>query len=326
MILLPRERPERREEGIPFGADLDEAQIEWARLEQTKAPKVVRFTKELFDRHEREFIPTKMPRTQADNRSELKHLRRAFDNTPIEAITPHVVAQYRDARTAKVRGNREIALLPHVFTMAREWGYTDRENPCARVRRNKEKARDYYAASDVWAALYARACQELRDAMDLAYLTGQRPADMLKVCTGDLEGEFLLVAQGKTTKKLRIRFEENGQRTGLGAFVDDLLERRKLAGITSSRLITNANGVRLSYAMLRNRWQEARAAAMQKAIEAGDAPLAQRIEQFRFSDIRPKAASEIDDLTDASKLLGHSKEQITNTVYRRVGEVVSPTR
>lgn len=117
-----------------------------------------------------------------------------------------------------------------------------------------------------------------------------------------------------------------GQRTGLGTFIDDLLERRKLAGITSSRLITNPDGVRLSYAMLRNRWQESRAAAMQAAIDAGDSPLAHRIKQFRFSDIQPKAASEIDDLTDASKLLGHSKEQITKTVYRRVGEVVSPTR
>lgn len=128
----------------------------------------------------------------------------------------------------------------------------------------------------------------VRDAMDLAYLTGQR--------------------------------------TGPGTFIDDLLERRKLAGITSSRLITNPDGVRLSYAMLRNRWQESRAAAMQAAIDAGDSPLAHRIKQFRFSDIQPKAASEIDDLTDASKLLGHSKEQITKTVYRRVGEVVSPTR
>ncbi|WP_069865495.1 hypothetical protein [Pseudomonas citronellolis] len=118
---------------------------------------------------------------------------------------------------------------------------------------------------------------------------------------------------------------ERRRQVEVGTFIDDLLERRKLAGITSSRLITNPDGVRLSYAMLRNRWQESRAAAMQAAIDAGDSPLAHRIKQFRFSDIQPKAASEIDDLTDASKLLGHSKEQITKTVYRRVGEVVSPT-
>lgn len=39
-----------------------------------------------------------------------------------------------------------------------------------------------------------------------------------------------------------------------------------------------------------------------------------------------KAASEINDLSEASVLLGRSKEGITKRVYRRVGEVVSPTK
>ncbi|MNZ31980.1 hypothetical protein D3C78_492990 [compost metagenome] len=55
---------------------------------------------------------------------------------------------------------------------AREWGLTEKENPCARVRWNKEKPRDYYAAEDVWEAVYAVAVQEFKDAMDLAHLTG----------------------------------------------------------------------------------------------------------------------------------------------------------
>jgi transketolase len=39
-----------------------------------------------------------------------------------------------------------------------------------------------------------------------------------------------------------------------------------------------------------------------------------------------EAASEIDDIKDAQKLLAHSDSQITKTVYRRVGERVKPTR
>lgn len=311
---------------IPLGSDLDDAKVEWARLERATIPKVVRHMKELFDRYEREIIPTKAPRTQSDNLGELRFLRKAFDGAKIESITPQVVAQYRDGRKAKTRGNREIALLSHVFTMAREWGYIAGENPCARVRRNKEKPRDYYAADDVWSAVYGFACQELRDAMDLAYLTGQRPADTLKVSMGDLIDQYLLVAQGKTSTKLRIRLIEGDEPTGLGLFIEQLKERRALAGIKSSRLITNSSGLRLSYAMMRNRWDEARSKAATKAAEDGDSPLAERIKQFRFSDIRPKAASEIEDLTDASNLLGHTKEQITKKVYRRVGQVVSPTK
>lgn len=77
--------------------------------------------------------------------------------------------------------------------------------------------------------------------------------------------------------------------------------------------------------MLRNRWDEARAKAVQQAIGAHDHELAKMIRQFQFRDIRPKAASEI-GLDHASRLLGHSKEDITRKVYRRVGEVVMPTK
>lgn len=183
-----------------------------------------------FDRYEREIIPTKSPRTQHDNRAEMKQLRKVFEQAPIDAITPQVVAQYRDARTAKTRGNREIALLSHVWNIAREWGLTEKENPCARVRRNKEKVRDYYAGEQVWAAVYQAAPPELRDAMDLAYLTGQRPADTIKMATTDIAGGYLLVGQNKTDKRLRIRLRDGEAATGLGVFLEGLMERRALAG------------------------------------------------------------------------------------------------
>jgi len=314
----------RRE--IPLGSDLQDAKVEWARLERKAVPKASHLMGAIFDRYERDIIPGKAARTRRDNAAELKQLRAAFETAPIDAITPQVVAQYRDARSAKTRGNREIALLSHVFNVAREWGLTEKENPCARVRRNKERPRDYYAAEDVWAAVYQVAVPELKDAMDLAYLTGQRPADTIKASTGDIAGEFLLVRQGKTDKRLRIRLQQDGQPTGLGVFVEALLERRSLAGIRTSQLITNASGLRMSHAMLRNRWDEARERAAAAALQAGDQALAERIRQFQFRDIRPKAASEIEDLTRASRLLGHSEQEITRQVYRRVGEIVSPTK
>ncbi|CAK9889806.1 hypothetical protein PS652_02637 [Pseudomonas fluorescens] len=49
-------------------------------------------------------------------------------------------------------------------------------------------------------------------------------------------------------------------------------------------------------------------------------------QQFQFRDIRPKAASEIEDISQASRLLGHSTQEITKRVYRRVGKVVSPSK
>ncbi|MCY1308214.1 hypothetical protein D9M70_582030 [compost metagenome] len=74
--------------------------------------------------------------------------------------------------------------------------------------------------------------------------------------------------------------------------------------------------------MLRIRFDDASA----KALEELDEQLAVAIHQFQFRDIHPKAASEIDDLARASKLLDHTDKRITETVYPRVGEVVDPTR
>ncbi|MCY1460288.1 hypothetical protein D9M71_778370 [compost metagenome] len=96
-------------------------------------------------------------------------------------------------------------------------------------------------------------------------------------------------------------------------------------GIKSSTLITNASVLRMSQQMLRNRWDEARGKAAAKASTEGDTALATSIREFQFRDIRPKAASEI-ELNHASRLLGHSTEEMTRKVYRRVGEVVKPTK
>jgi integrase len=114
----------------------------------------------VFDRYERDIIPTKAP----------------------------------------VRANREIALLSHVWNMAREWGYTAKENPVKGVRKNKEKPRDFYADDAVWSAVYAAACVELQDAMDLNYLTGQRPADVLKMRLADIKDGAIEVQQNKTSE------------------------------------------------------------------------------------------------------------------------------
>lgn len=306
---------------IPLGSNLNEAKRKWAELECKPAPVETGLMKIIFDRYEQEIIPTKAIRTQKDNGHELKQLRAVFDLAPVDALTPQHIAQYRDKRSAKVRANRELALLSHIFNMAREWGYTSKENPCRGVRKNKENPRDYYADNEVWAAVYDIACEELRDAMDIAYLTGQREADVLKfLMPGKTESE-LATKQGKTGKKLRIRLiDENGQPNELAKIVEKIRSRPRK--ISSMYLVAMPSGQPMTYAMLRKRFEDARELASQNA----ETPLlALKIRQFQFRDIRPKAASEI-ELDHAQKLLGHSKGQITETVYRRVGEVVKPTK
>lgn len=310
---------------IPLGTDLNEAKRKWAELECKPAPVETGLMRVIFNRYERDIIPTKAPKTQKDNIGCLVKLRKVFDTAPINAITPQHIALYRDERgaDAPVRANREIALFSHVWNLAREWGYTAKENPVKGVRKNKEKPRDYYADDAVWGAVYAVACVELQDAMDLNYLTGQRPADVLKMRLADIKDGAIEVQQNKTKKKLRILLDDGGICTELGKVIDRIKGReRKVASLF---LIATPAGTALNQWTLRTRFDDARAEAVKVAIKAGDDALADRIKAFQFRDIRPKAASEM-DLGHASKLLGHTEHEITEKVYRRVGETVKPTR
>lgn len=309
---------------ISLGTDFDLARLKWAELEAQEKPLDLLKMKGIFARYVRDILPKKAPRTQKDNIAELRKLSAVFDDAPIDAITPAMIAQYRDKRSAKTRANREIALLSHIFNTAREWGLTEKPNPCLGIRRNKEKPRDYYATDAVWAAVYKEALPELKDAMDLAYLTGQRPADVLAMRQSDIDGDFLLVKQGKTGKRLRILLMMEGQLNSLGLLIEHMIERNKKH--ISLHFILNQHGRRVSQEMLRNRWDDARETARLKAIAEKRPELAAQIAHFQFRDIRPKAASEIVSVADASLLLGHSKEGITERVYRRIGAIAKPSK
>lgn len=116
--------------------------------------------------------------------TELAQLYKFFDAppAPIEQITPQHVRQFMDWRKdAPVRANREKALFSHIFNKAREWGYTAAPNPCAGVKGFTERGRDAYIEDVTYKAVWDAADWPTRDAMDLAYLTGQRPADVLKM-------------------------------------------------------------------------------------------------------------------------------------------------
>lgn len=308
-----RDTDGRRRE-IPLGTDLAAAKLKWAELEQQ--PAAAGTMRQVFDRYERELIPTMARATQEGKRKHLAKLRPFFGDAPIDAITPHHIALYRDGRSAKVSANRELATLSHCFNLAREWGHTRVENPCRGVRKNKEKPRDFYADADVWAAVYAQAGETLRDAMDLAYLTAQRPGDVLRMTVGSIADGMLEVAQGKTGKRLRIRIEGE-----LKAVIDRITSRpRKVRNLA---LVAAEDGGGMTVYKLWHLFNDARAAA----VEAADSDaLAEKIQAFQFRDIRAKAASDIEDIKAAKGLLAHSSEELTRRVYVRKPKVVSPVR
>jgi integrase len=151
----------------------------------------------IASRYRREVFPRKAPQTQRDKETELKNLEAVFGDVPIDKIKPHHVRRYLDTRglKAKVRANREKALLSHVFNCAREWGYTDAPNPCAGVKGHREAGRDRYVEDSEFRSVYERAHFTVQDAMDLAYLTSQRPVDVLKLQRSDIRDGALWITE-----------------------------------------------------------------------------------------------------------------------------------
>lgn len=313
---------------IPLGTDLNEAKRKWAEFEHQPVPKDSRLISFIFDRYQREVFPLRAPRTQRDYRDCLEKLRPVFGMMAIDDLRPHHIAMYRDKRSAKVRANREISLLSHIFNKAREWGYTYHENPVRGIEKNKESPRSNYVDPEIWSAVYEFASDELKDAMDLAYLTGQRQADVLKMSERDLIDGALVVTQNKTGRKLRILLHhEDGSSTELAAVVARIRSRPRK--VKSMYLVATPDGQRLSQYKLRSRFEAARAAAGNAALAMGTPEMdevAERVRDFQFRDIRPKAATDIADLAAASRLLGHTHQEITKKVYIRRGETVKPTR
>lgn len=226
---------------------------------------------------------------------------------PIDAILPMHIREYMDIRgqTAKVRANREKALLSHMFNKAREWGYTAAQNPCQGVKGFREAGRDRYVTDDEFSRVKGHAHHTVADAMDLALLTGQRPADVLKLRRTDVRDGALWIVQNKTGARLGI--EVTGE---LAALLERINSRPKRA--ISPFIIQDEDGQPLSQFALRSRFDKARRAAGVS---------------FQFRDLRAKAATDTGDLAHSQKLLAHKNRDMTeHYVRQRKGERVKPLR
>jgi integrase len=302
---------------IPLGKDYVLAVAKWAELTQSKTPAdgVVTF-RYAWERYLRDVIPTKSATTQKDNHREAAWLLKFFEDAPFNSIEPVHVRQYLDWRIAKVRANREKALFSHIWNFAREKGLTNKPNPCAGIKGNKETGRDVYIDDRLYAAVWECAEEPLRDALDLAYLLGQRPADILKIKRADISDGAVHVQQNKTKKK--VRFSIEGE-------LATLLKRINARKVTGIALINNAKGAAMTKSMLRGAFDRAREAAIKKYPHMAD-----DIANYQIRDLRAKAGTDTEEVLGmqaAQDQLGHTTPTMTaHYVRHRRGKLVKPTK
>jgi integrase len=313
---------------LPLGQDYVEAVRKWADLEGGNASKraAVAITfRYVAEKYQAKVLPTKAPRTQKDNLSELAKLYEYFDNppAPLDSIEPHLIAQYRDWRKV-TRSTQELALFSHIWNWSREQGYTAKPNPTVGVKRNRAKGRgDIDISEDMFNAVYVQADQPTKDAMDLAFLAGQRPGDSLRFKEQDIKDGALWLRQGKTGTPVRVEIIGELKKVidrimTRKAAIDSTPAKKGKTKVRSFALVVNETGQALTYSALDGRFGKAREAAK---IGTHD---------FQFRDLRAKAATEVEEtrgMEQAQGLLGHATSTMTSHYVRnRKGKLVKPTR
>ena len=301
-----RENNGKRKE-ISLGKDYILAVQQWAKLEQSKIHAHDRATYHtIATRYKAEILPqAKSHNTYISKKQHFKQLDSFFDNAPLDEIEPKHIRQYYDwRRKTPAAANNEMSTFSDMWNYAREWGYTDRANPVQGVKRFPIKRRDNYIENDLYQLVYSHAEQQIKDLMDIAYLTGQRPIDIVGLRRDNIQDGYLHIQQRKT--KAKLRFEITGD---LATIMSRRLLNDKpfLFYNKFARPLTRAN-LTLWFHNLR------------QSLIAQYPDLSEDLMRFQFRDLRAKSATDIflsSTLTDAKEQLGHTSENMTRTYVRK---------
>lgn len=296
----------RENKWIRLGRTLRDALVRYAEL--VEAPENLGTMAAVFDRYLFEVVPTKAPRTQLDNHAELRMLRSALGHMRPADVRPKHIYAYLDARVARVRANREKALLSSVFSYAIRWGLVE-SNPCRDVKGNTERPRRRYVTDADFAAVLAQAPAPVRCAMVLAALTGLRQGDVLALRWSAVSAEGITVEQRKTGRRLLFQWTPD-LRAAVSAC--EALHGDLGRGPGRTLVVGERSRERYTSEGFKSVWQR----TMNRAMAAG------LTERFTFHDIRAKAGSEAED----ERLLGHVSTAELRRVYQRAPVKVTPVR
>jgi integrase len=287
----------------------DEAELYKFMARKAEPAGPVQTMNDLFDRYDREVIPTLEPRTQKDYRQHLGVLRKTFGHMGKNDIVPRDIGRFLSGPTrGAVMRNRQIATLSAVCTKAvGRWFEMDR-NPCAHVERTPPTPRDRNVSDAEFAAVRALANPRLQVAMDLALLTGQRQGDLLRMRWSQVTTEGIVLQQGKTGKRLLI---------GMSPALEEVLNRARafLPHLPREYVLRRRDGKPYTENGFRAIWQR----TMRRYKAKGG-------QRFTFHDIRGKSATDSETLNDAYERLGHTSIAMTRRVYDRGVRKVRPLK
>ena len=229
-----------------------------------------------------------------------------FDG-PLEAIKPMHVARFMDAHESKAQANLGRVILSNVFDFAIRRGVVDCPNAAKMVPKFTIKGRDRFLTDEEFNLIRENGNDVVKVAMDIAYYTGARITDVLKLRLADCRDEGLFVEQHKTGKRQLFTWSDSLR--------DAIATAKKLPRpIRGLHLLCTNKGKPYTYSAFYTIWNGA-------CTRAG-------VKDVHFHDIRGKAATEAKQQgQDYQALLGHASKAMSDKyIKRREIERVEPVK
>jgi len=277
----------------PLARNLHDALVEYARL--TAGPDAGA----LADLVERTLLDMKLTVASSTLKNYSTCARRvlkAFVKFSPQQIKPHHVAQFLDHNKATPSmANLLRSFLKGMFTRAVRWGMVE-TNPVRDIEQFKIGKRDRYITADEFRIIREHATPTVRCLMDIAYITGQRMGDVMKIRYADITEAGVFVKQQKTGNRVQVSLTPD-----LDAAIKQARAiHQSVKGLT---LFHRRDGRPLAYGTIHHQWVKA-------CTEA-------HVEDAHFHDIRAASATDAKALgQDSRTLLGHTTESSHNRYLR----------
>lgn len=303
---------------ISLGKDYIQAINKWSELSMSNASikKQPTFL-HLAERFKREYIYSEnlRPNSVVNYNKSLKQLSKFFGNPDVklDLIKPEHIAQYLDwRRNQKTAANLEITLFKLMWKQAILWGLTEKLCPASVVKLYKKTRRENYAEDHIVKLIKDNLNIDMyKDILDLTYILGQRPSDIVKIRSQDISDGVLNITQVKTGAK--VRFEVQG-------LLKEILD--KYSNITGC-LFKNSRNKTLTVKTLSSYIHKLKSELAEQYPEYKEDLL-----NFQIRDLRAKSATDIflsGGIEQAREQLGHTSTTMTK-VYIRKDKVLKPLK
>lgn len=288
---------------IALGRTMAEMYSKLSELQMRDELVISRF-KQLAERYIQEIAPLKSKSSFKSNLTQSRYLITVFGEMLIEDITPVDIYKYLDIRgkKSKVSANREFALLSHMFSYAMRWG-ASKVNPCIGVKKFSEKRRSRNVTDKEYEASLKMAPYPINAVMELTYMMGLRPTEVLQLKRSNAKEEGFYVEITKTKNSVAGKMVEWS--TPLKKLVYELIQKNKYKISHLDYLVCNRVGQPYTPDGFSSLWRR----FMDKCIDEKVID-----KSFQLRDLRHKSATDMEKMhgrEEARKLLGHTTQSTT---------------